>query len=334
MREKSEINDLFRTRLQDMKMEVRSEFWEMLEQDLKNKPSPMTAFRTRCLRWVAAASVLLLLGGISFWALLSPVPEDTGKVLAHKAPQLADPVAELPPISVPSDKVKQPVNTPSLQQQEDDEPVSVHVSISITQTQQYGKRRRTNANHNYLTDERTSSSRTVTANSGRAKQKSMKEAVSSLQSSRWSLKALIGTSLPSSDYAAPVTAGVLVERSLGKRFSLEAGLQYSRLETAEDEPLHSLSVPLRVNMSLASNRHLDFYAQTGVSMEKIISGDSSPLQVAVQAGVGLRYKMTDRLAFFAEPSVSHHFNEDSSPRTLRTERPLNLNLLCGLRMTY
>ena len=69
-------------------------------------------------------------------------------------------------------------------------------------------------------------------------------------------------------------------------------------------------------------------------MEKIISGDSSPLQVAVQAGVGLRYKMTDRLAFFAEPSVSHHFNEDSSPRTLRTERPLNLNLLCGLRMTY
>ena len=29
-----------------------------------------------------------------------------------------------------------------------------------------------------------------------------------------------------------------------------------------------------------------------------------------------------------------HFNEDSSPRTLRTERPLNLNLLCGLRMTY
>ena len=121
MREKSEINDLFRTRLQDMKMEVRSEFWEMLEQDLKNKPSPMTAFRTRCLRWVAAASVLLLLGGLSFWALLSPVPEDTGKVLAHKAPQLADPVAELPPISVPSDKVKQPVNTPSLQQQEEDE---------------------------------------------------------------------------------------------------------------------------------------------------------------------------------------------------------------------
>ena len=162
----------------------------------------------------------------------------------------------------------------------------------------------------------------------------MKEAVSSLQSSRWALKALIGTSLPSSDYAAPVTAGVLVERSLGKRFSLEAGLQYSRLETAENEPLHSLSVPLRVNISLASNRHLDFYAQTGVSMEKIISGDSSPRQVAVQAGVGLRYKMTDRLAFFAEPSVSHHFNEDSSPRTLRTERPLNLNLLCGLRMTY
>jgi len=40
------------------------------------------------------------------------------------------------------------------------------------------------------------------------------------------------------------------------------------------------------------------------------------------------------LALFAEPSVSHHFDSDASTRTLRTERALNVNLLCGLRMTY
>lgn len=334
MREKSEINDLFRTRLQDMKMEVRNELWEMLEQDLERKPSLVMASRTRLFRWVAAASVLLLLGGFSFWALLPSVSEDTEKVLAHKVSLLPDPVATLPPLSVPSDKTRQLANDIPLQKQCEDEPVSVHVSISITQTQQYGKHRRTNANHNYLTGDGESSSRAVAENAGQAKQKSIKEAVSSLQSSRWALKTLLGTSFPSSDYSAPITAGVLVERSLGKRFSLETGLQYSRLETVEDEPLHSLSVPLRLDMLLASNRHLDFYAQAGVSVDKIVSGASSPVQASVQAGVGLRYKMTDRLALFAEPSVSHHFDSDSSPRTLRTERPINLNLLCGLRMTY
>lgn len=44
--------------------------------------------------------------------------------------------------------------------------------------------------------------------------------------------------------------------------------------------------------------------------------------------------MNDRFALFAEPSVSHHFDTDSQTRTLRTERPTNLNLLCGVRMTY
>jgi len=48
----------------------------------------------------------------------------------------------------------------------------------------------------------------------------------------------------------------------------------------------------------------------------------------------VRYRLNDRFALFAEPSVSHHFGTDSETGTLRTERPTNLNLLCGVRMTY
>ena len=334
MREKSEIDNLFRTRLQDMQMEVESGFWETLEQDLERRPLPMLPARARWFRWVAAASVLLLLGGISVWLSLPSPSENAETVLAHKAPVLADPVSVPPSLSAPLPKASRVGADIPAQELEENAPVSVHVSISITQTQQYGSRRRPHARCNHLASEGNVSSTSSATASGHSRREDAVAAASFRPSSPWAVKALVGTSLPGSDYAAPLTAGVLVERSLGKRFSLETGLQYSRLEDGAGESLHSLGIPLRVNMLLASNRRLDFYAQAGASVEKVVSEASSPVQAAVQAGVGLRYKMTDRLALFAEPSVSHHFDSDSSPRTLRTERPVNLNLLCGLRMTY
>ena len=78
----------------------------------------------------------------------------------------------------------------------------------------------------------------------------------------------------------------------------------------------------------------------GGIIDKCIAGapDNSfkeePVQLAVTAGIGINYKINDRLALFAEPGVSHHFKTDSKLATVRTKRPTNFNLLCGLRMTY
>lgn len=158
------------------------------------------------------------------------------------------------------------------------------------------------------------------------------------QSSLWALKAGIGTSLASAGFPMPLTAGVSVERRLNRRLSLEAGLQYNRLEA--DEAFHTVAVPLRLNVLLASAPKVDFYAMAGGAVEKCIAGpdDTSlgaePVQLSVLAGVGVRYRMNERFALFAEPTVSHHFNTDSPSETLRTERPVNLNLLCGLRMSF
>lgn len=44
--------------------------------------------------------------------------------------------------------------------------------------------------------------------------------------------------------------------------------------------------------------------------------------------------LVERPISLVEPTVSHHFDTDSQTKTLRTERPTNLNLLCGVRMTY
>lgn len=67
---------------------------------------------------------------------------------------------------------------------------------------------------------------------------------------------------------------------------------------------------------------------------RIMGFKAEPVQLSVAAGVGVRYKLSDRFALFAEPLVSHHFDTESETKTLRTERATNLNLLCGVRMTY
>ena len=155
---------------------------------------------------------------------------------------------------------------------------------------------------------------------------------------KWAFKAGIGTSLPKGDFGMPFTAGVSAERRLSKHFSLEAGLQYNRLDG--DHTIHTLAVPVKLNAILASNSRVDFYATLGGAAEKCISGardngfEAEPVQLSVAAGLGVRYKLNDRIALFAEPTVSHHFDTDSQTKTLRTERPTNLNLLCGVRMTY
>ena len=254
----------------------------------------------------------------------------------------ANPVAQKPGTQHPANGIPAVLTT----QADEDESVSVHVSFRITQ-RVYGNRQQpgngyysngipagngdyySNPGHKDNIDGMPSSFEEEPANS---------VDVSPLKPRNWALKAGIGTSLPKGNFHMPFTAGVSVERRLNKHFSLEAGLQYNCLDG--DRTLHTLGVPVRLNMMLASTPKVDFYAMVGGAAEKCIAGapdngfGAEPVQLSVAAGVGVRYKMNDRFALFAEPSVSCHFDTDSQTRTLRTERPTNLNLLCGLRMTY
>ena len=56
----------------------------------------------------------------------------------------------------------------------------------------------------------------------------------------------------------PLTAAVTVERSLNSRFALETGILYNRLHA--DRTLHTLGIPVKLNMTLASTPKLDLYA--------------------------------------------------------------------------
>lgn len=355
MKGNDKMTDLFRSRLAGVEMEVRDGFWEELEKELL--PAVPCGRRSiwsspRFHRVAAAASVLMVLGVASaaFWyfspkeeikeaftqvAILTPEGNLKGDVAQESFPSIhqAAPIskqsgAALPAGSVPTD----------WSASEDDESLSLHVSITITQ-RVYGNGQQTG---DYLSGKKYAHGKTEDVMdevaSGEEKHTAEWMGKNSCNSGKWALKTAIGSSLPKGDCHFPLTLSVTAERRLNKSLSLEAGLQYNYL--SGQDALHTLGIPVKLNLLLANTPKVDFYATVGGMAEKCIAGapdnsfQAEPVQLSTTAGVGVRYKMNDRFALFVEPTVSHHFGTDSKTRTLRTERPTNLNLLCGVRMTY
>ena len=357
MRDKSELTDLFKDRLTQTELEVRDGFWEALERDLA-VPAPVGkkvyALPRRMTRWIAAASVLLGLGIVAavWW---KPAPQEGNEAVRRLASvEAQEPENVVPDApSLPVRPLVEPgrsggnyrtawTNAVAQAESSDGDPVSVHVSITITQ-RQYGHpqaRRRTDNSMFHAGGGYYGTGDGASWTASRGEEPSVEDCGTLLKDSRWALKAGVGTSLPKGDFRAPLTAGLSVERRLNKRLSLEAGVQYTRLAEDGGETLHTLGIPVRLNVLLAGNDKVDFYALAGGAVEKCGAGapdnsfDAEPVQCSVMGGLGVRYKMNDRLALFAEPTVSHHFDSDASTQSLRTERPTNLNLLCGLRMAF
>ena len=113
----------------------------------------------------------------------------------------------------------------------------------------------------------------------------------------------MGTALPAEDgaYKMPISAGVTVERKLNDYLGIETGLVYSNLRS-EGQHLHYLGIPLKANITLMDTKKIDLYATVGGVADKCIAGapDNSfkeePIQLAVTAGIGITYKINDRLA--------------------------------------
>lgn len=161
----------------------------------------------------------------------------------------------------------------------------------------------------------------------------------------------------------PFTAGISVRKALSDRFGIESGLAYTRLKSegfsdnqyfTEERIYHYLGIPVKADYSLYKDKRVNLYASAGGMAEKCLSGNvktnlyengeriesvkhsdkTSRIQLSLAAAVGVEYKLSDRLALYAEPGLSYHFDDGSSLLTIRKETPLNLNLQCGVRMTY
>lgn len=341
MRNRSELNALFRNGLKEAEMPVRDGFWESLQEELSaSDVRRHTVLLPHFHQIAAAASVLLFLGAASaaFW-YFSPREEMqqafTQAEIASSGGHLTADVTQppLPPVSMQrsvanSHRTLLPAD---VREENDDEgTVEVHLSITIREhyPRSYNEGRPASYGRPALPEEE------VTAS---VDESYVEETIP--HKAKWAIKAGVGTSLPKEGFDTPLTASLTAERRIGKRFAVETGLQYNRLGS-EERTLHTLAIPVRLQGILATSDKFELYATGGVTAEKCLAGatdnsfSAEPVRMAVNAGVGVRYKLSDQLALFAEPTVSHHFDTESNTRSLRTERPTNFNLLCGLRMAY
>lgn len=163
----------------------------------------------------------------------------------------------------------------------------------------------------------------------------------------------------------PVSAGINIRKQLNERISLESGLVYSYASSelsggddkdyySQQQKLHYLGIPLKANVNLYSQKKMDIYAAAGGMIEKSVTGkidtdyfDNGQLaysssskinpkefQLSATLSAGIKYALNEKISVFAEPGISYYFDNDSPITTIRSERPLNFNLLCGLNVTF
>lgn len=164
------------------------------------------------------------------------------------------------------------------------------------------------------------------------------------------------------EHHLPIRIGLSVAYALTDRLSISSGLTYTRLSSdikdasreskyIGEQRLHYIGIPVNVSYKVASFRWLGLYGTAGVLAEKCVSGttdegyvenntmkytntqdiSSKPLQMSVNAGVGIQFDFIDNVGIYAEPGLSYYFDDGSALQTIYKEKPLNFNLNVGVR---
>lgn len=164
------------------------------------------------------------------------------------------------------------------------------------------------------------------------------------------------------EHHLPIRIGLSVAYALTDRLSISSGLTYTRLASdikdasreskyIGEQRLHYVGIPVNVSYKVASSRWISLYGTAGVLAEKCVSGttdegyvenntmkytnthdiSSKPLQMSVNAGVGIQFDFIDNVGIYAEPGLSYYFDDGSALQTIYKEKPLNFNLNVGVK---
>ncbi|MCS4304485.1 outer membrane beta-barrel protein [Chryseobacterium sp. BIGb0232] len=161
----------------------------------------------------------------------------------------------------------------------------------------------------------------------------------------------------------PVTFGMSVYYSLGKKWGIGTGLNYTKLSSElhsgsndnyikGEQTVHYIGIPVQVNYNVFQKGRFTGYITGGAMVEKPISGnvttsyvvhdkvketfrediDHKPLSLSVNTAAGVQVKLVNRLGIYAEPGIGYHFRDERSPNTIYKEKPLHFNLKFGIRL--
>lgn len=152
-------------------------------------------------------------------------------------------------------------------------------------------------------------------------------------------------------HQAPYSFGLSVRVPLNDRLALTSGLVYTRLKSdfssgSKEQILHYLGVPLGVTYTLWGYKRFSVYGIGGMQADfnvKATVRHSSTInsfnmskdrvQFSALAGPGLQLDLTQDFGIYVEPTVRYYFNNGSDVENYFKDKPWNINLNAGLRLT-
>ena len=166
-----------------------------------------------------------------------------------------------------------------------------------------------------------------------------------------------------STYGVPFTLGLGARFRVADRLSLGTGLEYSMLTrsfkgtytgsaaSAYDglifHTVHYVGVPVNVYYDLFSTRDelMKVYAWGGGSADycvannyrlmgtptSVVPDKAGGFQFSAALGMGLEFKLSDKLGLYIDPAVRYYFHSPGQPKSVRTDKPFMFNFDAGLR---
>lgn len=165
-------------------------------------------------------------------------------------------------------------------------------------------------------------------------------------------------------YGIPLSFGAGVRLHFTERWSLGMGLNYTLLTSkfngkyikvtdgVEEAPiggnvrnvLHYIGIPLNAYYDIVSKDFINLYAYAGGTVEKCIlnkyqiqtttaihhSEDVKGVQLSVNAGIGIEFRLGKYVGLYIDPSLRYYFN-NGQPKSIRSSQPLMLGFEAGLR---
>lgn len=165
-------------------------------------------------------------------------------------------------------------------------------------------------------------------------------------------------------YGIPLSLGAGIRLHFTERWSLGMGLNYTLLTSkfngkyikvtdgVEEAPIggnvrnvqHYIGIPLNAYYDIVSKDFISLYAYAGGTVEKCImnryqilaatdihhSEDVKGVQLSVNAGIGVEFRLGRFVGLYVDPSLRYYFN-NGQPKSIRSSQPLMLGFEAGLR---
>ena len=163
----------------------------------------------------------------------------------------------------------------------------------------------------------------------------------------------------------PISFGIGVGYALNNRWSLQSGLVYTLLlsewkttlefQGKSKQQLHFVGVPLGISYKIAEWNKFLFYATMGGMAEWNMGGNiktdyyffedeayrtekehirMKEMQWSVNMRVGATYPIIKFVNAYVEGGANYYFNNHSSIKTIRSDKPFHVTLQAGLRFGF